>query len=171
MPSLGTQIDRMGRPAINTAVNKTFEANDMVANMGKDAWNANADPATWTQYVPEIQKNLAILDSLDTNCGNQLAADKSKMDAARYAPLAGVLADDRLYVNMAGAMCTAYLAVEANALGVLNTDCGGRTLGYDVMDISYTVLATGALDASVKDDVPASNAAMGTTFPYLATPY
>ena len=170
MPTLGTQIDRMGRPAINTALNKTFESDVMVANTGKDAWNANADQATWTQYVPEIQKNLAILDSLDTNCGNQLAADKTKTDAARYAPLASVLADDRLYVNIAGTTCTQYLGVEANVLGLMNTDCGGRALAYDVIDLSYSALAAGAL-SGVSDGIPASNAAQGTTFPYLATPY
>lgn len=171
MPTLGTQIDRMGRPAINTAVNKTFASDSNAADMGKDAYNATSDPTKWKDFVPEIQTNLAILDSLDTVCGNQLAADMTKMDPTRYAPLAGVLADDRLYVNTAGAMCTTYLAVEANALGVANMDCGGRTLAYDVIDTSYTLLATGALDGSVGDDVPISDAAKGTMFPYLADPH
>lgn len=171
MPNLGTQIDRMGRPAINTAANKTFEPDMTAADMGKDGWNANSNPATWAMYIPEIQANLAILDSLDTVCGNQLAADMSKNDPSRYAMLAGVLADDRLYVNVDGAMCTTYLGVEANALGVTNSDCGGRTLVYDVIDASYTALATGALDGSVGDNVPITPAAQGTTFPYLIDPY
>lgn len=170
MPSLGTQIDRMGRPAINTVLNKTFEANDTVANMGKDAWNANANRSTWSQYVPEIQTNLAILDSLDTNCGNQLLADKNKTDPTRYATLAGMFADDRLYVNIASTTCIFYLGVEANAIGVVNMDCGGRTLAYDVIDNSYSALISGAF-IGIADDVPASNAAKGTTFPYLANPY
>ena len=171
MPNLGTQIDRMGRPAINTALNKTFEPNAGMADMGKDGWNANSDPSKWSMYVPEIQANLAILDSLDTVCGNQLAADMSKNDPSRYAPLAGVLADDRLYVNLAGAACNTYLGVEANALGVVNSDCGGRTLVYDVIDASYTALATGKLDGSVGDKINITDAAKGTTFPYLITPY
>jgi hypothetical protein len=172
MPTLGGQIDRMGRPAINTAANKTFEKDATKADMGKDAWNANSDPSKWkTDYVAEIQTNIAILDSLDTVCGNQLLADTTKMDPTRYAGLAGVLADDRLYVNAAGASCTTYLAVEANFLGTANTDCGGRTLAYDVIDASYTVLATGALDGSVGDAVPISDAAKGESFPYLAAPY
>jgi hypothetical protein len=172
MPVLGKQVDRMGRPAINTAGNQTFEAMIETADMGKNAYNAESDPAKWTAFVPEIEKNLAILDSLDTVCGNQLAADMSKMDPSRYAPLAGVLADDRLYVNTAGTTCGIYLGVEANALKLaVNADCGGRTLAYDVIDTSYTVLATGKLDGSVGDKVPISDSAKGTAFPYLAPPH
>lgn len=173
MPTLGTQVDRMGRPAINTAVNKTFEPNAMTADMGKDGWNANSDPATWTMYVPEIQANLAILDSLDGMCGNQLLAKPATDDPSRYAMLAGVLADDRLYVNSAGTACTAYLGVEASAVGVpgLGMDCGGRTLVYDVIDASYTALASGALDGSIGDTIAITPAAQGTAFPYLIAPY
>jgi hypothetical protein len=171
MPVLGKQVDRMGRPAINTAGNQAFEAMIETADMGKNAYNAESDPAKWTAFVPEIQKNLAILDSLDTVCGNQLAADMSKMDPSRYAKLAGVLADDRLYVNSAGAVCSTYLGVEANALGVMNADCGGRTLAYDVIDTSYTLLAAGKLDGSIGDNVPISDSAKGTAFPYLAPPH
>lgn len=161
----------MGRPAINTAGNATFEADPEKADASKNAYNTSADPAKWKDFIPEVQKNLAILDSLDANCGNQLAADKTKMDATRYAPLAGVLADDRLYVNAAGMTCGAYLGVEANALGVLpNMDCGGRTLAYDVIETSYSVLAAGAL-TGVDDTIKISESAKGTTFPYLAVPH
>lgn len=171
MPALGTQIDRFGRPAINTALNKTFETDATKKDMGKDEYNANSDPSTWAaKYVPEFEANLAILDSLDTVCGNQLLADKSKNDPSRYATLAGVLVDDRLYVKLEATACTTYLGVEADAVGVKNDDCGGRTLAYDVIDASYTALATGALDGSVGDKIPISDPAKGTTFPYLAAP-
>lgn len=171
MPTLGKQIDRMGRPAINTAANNTFEADANKAGLAKNAYNEASDMAQWASFGTEISRNLAILDSLDTVCGNQLVADPAKNDPSRYATLSGVLADDRLYVNMAGAACTTYLAVEANAVGVANMDCGGRTLAYDVIDASYTALATGKLDGSVGDDVPISASAEGTQFPYLATPH
>lgn len=171
MPTLGKQIDRMGRPAINTAANNTFEADSNKAGIAKNAYNEAGDPAQWTSFSTEISRNLAILDSLDTVCGNQLLADAAKNDPSRYAMLSGVLADDRLYVNLAGAMCTTYLGVEANAVGVANMDCGGRTLAYDVIDASYTALATGKLDGSVGDDVPISVSAEGTQFPYLAAPH
>jgi hypothetical protein len=170
MPKLGAQVDRMARPAINTAANQTFNTNPEQADQGKDGWNANADPSTWNQYIEEIQTNLAILDSLDTVCGNQLLADAAKMDPSRYATLATVLSDDRLYVNIDGATCTTYLAVEANAVGVMNNDCGGRRLSYDVIDVSYTILASGMLDASIGDTIPISDAAKGENFPHLNPP-
>ncbi|MEZ4296029.1 MAG: hypothetical protein R3B70_13720 [Polyangiaceae bacterium] len=168
-PKLGAQIDRMGRPAINTALNHTFDNNPEQADQAKDGYNA-AGKAMWSSYVSEIQTNLAILDSLDTDCGNQLLADAAKNDPSRYATLAGALADDRLYVNADGGACTTYLAVEADATGILaNTDCGGRRLAYDVIDISYSVLAAGAL-SGVGDDVDVSTAAKGEVFPHLAAP-
>lgn len=171
MPTLGKQIDRMGRPAINTAANNTFEADDAKAGIAKNAYNEASDPTQWASFATEISRNLAILDSLDTVCGNQLVADGMKNDPSRYATLSGVLADDRLYVNAAGASCTTYLAVEADFVGVKNTDCGGRTLSYDVIDASYTALATGKLDGSVGDGVPISASAEGTQFPYMAAPH
>lgn len=70
-PALGTQIDRMGRPAINTLLNHGFSADATASRTAKDAYNANATPATWISSVPEFMKNLGILDSLDTGfCGN-----------------------------------------------------------------------------------------------------
>ena len=168
-PTLGAQIDRMGRPAINTALNHTFDLDATAKDNAKDAWNANGDPSKWGDYVPEIEKNLAILDSIDTNCGNQLLADKNKTDPSRYAPLVGVLANDRLFIKTDAAKCSIYLAVEANAVGIANADCGGRLLSYDVIETSYSVLAAGAL-AGIDDDVTISDAAKGETFPYVLPP-
>jgi hypothetical protein len=69
-PTLGTQIDRMGRPTINTLLNHGFDPAP-AAQTAKDAYNANSMPATWVQYVPEFAKTLGILDALDTGfCGN-----------------------------------------------------------------------------------------------------
>src|SRR5438045_6193332 len=39
-PALGAQIDRMGRPAINTALNNTFNADAASKGKAKDAYNA-----------------------------------------------------------------------------------------------------------------------------------
>jgi hypothetical protein len=85
-----------------------------------------------------------------------------------------VLADDRLYLNTkvgdSGALtCGQYLAVEANATGIVpNQDCGGRTLAYDVIDTTYSALAAGVL-SGVTDGV-ASDGKPTTTFPFLAAP-
>lgn len=166
-PALGPQIDRMGRPAINTALNNTFEPDDATKDAAKDAWNTAAR-ASWNTYSGEVAKNLAILDSLDANCGNQFLAGDMPV-AGRYDTLAGVLADDRLWVNLNSDSCDIYLAVEANATGAqANNDCGGRRLSDDVIERSYSLLAAGAL-TGIDDTIAADPIKTGgETFPYLA---
>jgi hypothetical protein len=167
-PKPGALIDRMGRPAINTALNHTFDNNPEAKEAAKNKWNTD-EPEAWTSHQPEVEKNLAILDGIDTTCGNQLLAG---MDVApgRYSGLAGALTDDRLWLNTGAMACQAYLAVEANATGVLaNMDCGGRKLGYDVIDVSYSVLAAGAL-SGVTDAVGTPSDVGGEVFPYLTPP-
>jgi len=170
VPTLGTQIDRMGRSGINTAVTDPFFADATAHGQTTDQYNGLA-PAQWASFAPRIAANLAILDSLDTVCGNQLLAGP---DAApgRYDTLAGVLADDQLYLNTASGTCTQYLAVEANAVGIANSDCGGRTLFYDTIDTSYSVLAAGVL-SGVGDGIPtdADGNRSATAFPFLGTPF
>jgi hypothetical protein len=50
-----------------------------------------------------------------------------------------------------------------------NMDCGGRKLSYDVIDISYSVLATG-MPQGVTDGIDKPANVDGATFPYLADP-
>jgi len=168
-PSLGLQIDRMGRPAINTALNATFESDAEIKGAAKDAYNA-AGPATWSSFEGEIKKNLAILDSLDTNCGNQLLAGAG---ANRYATLASVLANDQIFVNSASGTCGVYLGLEGEFVGALKAGeggCGGRTPVDDVIERSYSVLAAGIL-AGVDDTITKDDADHDiTTFPWLAAP-
>ncbi|HEX4515431.1 MAG TPA: DUF4331 family protein [Polyangiaceae bacterium] len=164
-PTLGTQVDRMGRPAINTALNHVFDTNTAAKGTAKDAYNADTNVAGWqAAYSAQFAGNLGIFDALDTVCGNQIAFAK----ANSYSTLAGVTADDRLYLNTAGTTCTTYLAVEANVLGITNTDCGGRGLAYDVIDATYSAVAVGAF-TGVGDGISADPTKTGgTTFPYLA---
>src|SRR5262245_31090997 len=71
-PMLGTQIDRMARAAINTALTHGFDGTAAAAT-AKDAYNADSTPANWvgTTNVAEFMKNLGIIDALDTGfCGN-----------------------------------------------------------------------------------------------------
>ncbi|MFN7955807.1 MAG: DUF4331 family protein [bacterium] len=169
-PTLGAQIDRMARPAVNTALDHTFDLDADRKGMSKDAYNANASPTDWVAaYTNEVRANLAILDSLDSVCGNQLFADAT---APRYGTLAAVLADDRLYLNTGSTTCTTYLAVEANATGIIpNGDCGGRTPLYDVIDTTYSVVALGAVSGFGDtidrdgDSTPSLSA-----FPFLGAP-
>src|SRR5262249_12852356 len=176
-PHLGrVQIDRMGRAGVNTALTNPFfnpsvPAQEAMHEAVQDEYNGAANPAQWaTMFSAEIAANLAILDSLDRNCGNQLLAGPSPV-AGRYNTLANILADDQLYVNTASGSCSQYLAVEANAIGITNNDCGGRTPLEDTIDTTYSLLAAGTL-SGVTDGVPidGDGTASITDFPFLDQP-
>ena len=66
VPAIGTtQIDRMGRPAINTALNKSLDdatPTSLAGDAAKDAYNADANKATWqASYTGEFAKNIAMM--------------------------------------------------------------------------------------------------------------
>lgn len=145
--SLG-QIDRMGRPGINTALI------DLLASTGKkDAYNRAEDPAAWAaEFQSEIASNLAALDTLDGTTGNTLLPPAS---------LAPVLVDDRLLVDTSVASCDAYLAVE---LGVAD-QCGGRTLARDVIDDTLGAI----VGPGVSDNV-ANDSTFLADFPFIGAP-
>jgi len=184
-PTLGAQIDRFGRPAINTALNHTFDTS-AAKGPAKDAYNADSDAGAWgAEYTPQFALNLAIYDSLDTGgftdggggCGNQFLA-QDDAGAARYHALAGVLANDKMWIYTGSTTCTQYLGVELVATGAIppNPDggavdqCGGRTLGEDVIDETYSVVASGML-SGVSDGIGAvASKTDGTAFPYLSDP-
>lgn len=181
-PKVGAQIDRMGRAAINTALTDPF---GLVVNTTtdafKDAYNAESNPAMWqSKFMTAMQTNLAVLDAADTVCGNSVGVMGDGVDAGnRYAFIAGVLADDELYVNATSGTCGLYLAVEANALGLsaAASDCGGRTPLEDVADESYTLLTAGVAaflsnPHAVTDgiDADADHTASTTDFPFLQAP-
>ena len=211
-PAIGTtQLDRMGRPAINTALNFTFTDQSMV-DAKKDAYNADAMKTGWTTtWTAEFAKNLAFLDVLDggiqgnglcetgethantpqdcpgttdvgavIGCGNQLAINKNGANNLQaYGQLAGVLADDRLYVDTSKTQCTQYLAVELGVVGGSNhTTCGGRSPTYDVIDVTYSALALGTAGFStdgqmtpVFGDMVSAHTDYLSTFPYLGLPH
>ncbi|MEA2747698.1 MAG: hypothetical protein QOI41_1841, partial [Myxococcales bacterium] len=81
-PTLGAQIDRLGRPAINTALTATFETDAGVKGAKKDAYNQDNAQAGWNpKYIPEQAGNLAIFDALDAVCGNQFLAQDGGVNA------------------------------------------------------------------------------------------
>jgi hypothetical protein len=177
-PTLSTtQIDRMGRAAINTALTNTFGTIPTeTREVSEDKYNENADPTTWgSSYTADIAKNLAIYDSVDTptpnGCGNQPLAGGSKA-AGAYDALAAVLADDRLRVYGGTGTCAKYLHVEASVVGSTTpADCGGRKPSYDAMDVTYSFLVGLAFDPpAFGDNVATPASAQVTTFPYLAAP-
>ena len=171
-PTLGTQIDRMGRPAINTAGNNAFTVDATAKGTAKDAYNKEADETKWAAFTDEVIKNLAIYDALDGVCGNQ-AFVGTGTDKAKYATLAGVLVDDRLWVNTASTTCANYLGVEANATKfLLNSDCGGRKPSYEVIKLTYGLLAAGVYDATAVTDgtTQVDSKTKVAAFPYFAPP-
>jgi hypothetical protein len=177
IPALGTQIDRMGRPAINTALNNFF-ADDTPRGAAEDAWNANTAAADWvTDHKEDVRGGLAAMDSLDTDltnggCGTQVGYD-ALSNTDDYNSLATILTNDWLVVkgNAMGG-CSTYLGVEANFLGTTNDDCGGRTPTYDVIETTYSAIS--GVGLSGFDDgitLPAkTSTAFAAGFPYLAAP-
>ena len=171
-PTLGAQIDRFGRPAINTALNHAFDINASAKGAAKDAYNADQGESGWkAAYTAQFAANLGVLDSLDTmtnpgdGCGNQLGFTLS----GSYSGLAAILTDDRQYLDSSQSTCTTYLSVELNALTAgTDSECGGRKLGYDVIATTYGA-ASGA--NGFDDGVTAPSSAPSETFPYLADPH
>jgi hypothetical protein len=178
-PTLGAQIDRLGRPAISTALVHTFDLDAAAKGAAKDAYNQDGDASNWVQtYAPEFAKNLAIIDALDGTCGNQVLYS-GPASATSYATLAGLLAGDELYLDTTLGSCQAYLAVEFEIVaGVAPTQCGGRAPSNDVIDTSYSALAAGlagfdptTLAPLVKDNVAAHGDVDDATFPFLGAPH
>ena len=205
-PTLGAQIDRIGRAGVNTALTDPFWNDGTQTKLGhhakQDKYNAASDPTAWATTVLTtggptslalVKGAIAAYDSLNgtsdgialgDGCGDQLAY--GALSNADYTTLATVLVDDQIYVNTSSGSCTSYLAVEANVLGVTNTDCGGRTPNYNTIDITYSALASGALvtganatclngtatcgvSSGVTAD-PDANVAVPATFPFLGDP-
>lgn len=194
------QIDRMGRPAINTALTDTFViGNDTTGAIegvsaddtraaAQDAYNADGSENDWDVSFGTFAANLAVLDALDTGvgglsnvdaCGNQPGAGTQTTTGERYALVAGVLANDRLWVNTAGEGCSAadpgfgsgYLALEAAALGGGETTaCGGRRPIDDTIDVTYTVVS-GTFPTPFGDGIDAPSSNPGEVFPYMAPPH
>ena len=192
------QIDRMGRPAINTALSGTFVianpdgsvdavSTDPLRFAAEDAYNADGLPSNWDSNQGMFAANLAILDALDTGvgglsnadaCGNQpgYAGGACTGAGTCYGLIATVLSDDVLWVDTAGVGCSAaaapfgsgYLAVEFNALGVANTGCGGRRPIDDVIDVTYGVVA--GVPGMFGDNVAPPAGLHPELFPYLKAP-
>lgn len=176
-----TQVDRMARAGVNTAVTDPFflsgDADDN-AEHGQITDNYNSlttQAASVANFAGIFEANIAIYDGLDTTCGNQLAAGPNPVPG-RYSFLAGALANDEIFVNSASGTCNQYFGVELDALtpdpADRSGDCGGRTPLYDVIDVTYSALAVGSTggvgDGVDSDPDPVTHSA--TAFPFLAPP-
>ncbi len=184
-PTLGAQIDRMGRAGVNTALTAPFYDPAMAAQktaheMAQDQYN-QAPPSMWSTFVPEIAGNLPVYDAIDGTCGNQPLAATGPVDGgptAAYGTLATVLSDDELYLDTSVATCDPtknYLAVEVGFITKTTpASCGGRTPLDNVIDVTYAVLSGGLISGvpvinGVTADADAIKA-NNTSFPFLGAP-
>lgn len=174
-PVAGAQIDRVGRPLIQTLLVNPLDGDGKQAAQLAD-WNANGDAATWVGgFSAPLSASLGLYDVMDGRCGNQVrydaAAGGADFTPAGYVTLASALADDRLFLDTTRTTCRQFFAVELTALQMMSVaDCGGRAPGYDVADFLFGLLAGSNLPVS--DNVPADSgrAASPDTFPFLADP-
>ena len=168
VPALGEPVDRIGRTLTGNALIGLF-APPEVSDRRKEQYNRAAQ-SDWPQFAGDIQRALGLYDAFDGVCGNQWLAGKQADASQRYRKLAELLADDRLWVDSRSKVCTRYLAVEQNAMGAKNADCGGRTPNYDAIDVYRSLLVNGSEhgidDGVARDDKVHSE----TAFPFLAAP-
>jgi hypothetical protein len=151
-----SQIDRMGRPGINTVFipNNPFPP-DRVADgkaSKKTTFNhgqPSTDVANWTA---EVVDTLQTTFSLNNAGGPLGGTDNPSDDAAKITGLAGVLLPDILTVDV------------SNAAGFLN----GRQPSDDVIDAELGLVTEGFVTT---DCVGSNDKAFPTTFPYLAEPH
>jgi Domain of unknown function (DUF4331) len=139
------QIDRMGRPAVNTVFVPTnpFEPNEP---SGKNTFNAAQPRNDVARFRAEVVDTLQVLHSLNDNSGDNKADDAMKING-----LADVLLPDILTFDT------------AKSDGFLN----GRRLQDDVIDAELGLITEGAVKT---DCVSRNDRAFRASFPYLATP-
>ena len=110
-----------------------------------------------------MKLSLGIFDALDNTCGNQTVY--GGLSQPNYSLLAQILAGDALQVDTSKTVCNSYLGVEVGS----TTDCGGRKLEHDVIDVTYTALVSGGATA-VNDGPIGQNTAPLSSFPFMAPP-
>jgi len=167
-------LDRMARPFVgNTLLGVAPFSTDEASGAERERFNA-AGPGARTAFVGRIEKSLAFEDSLDGKCGNQLLASKTSASLSRYRVLAGMFADDRLWVNSAARSCRQFLAVELAALAGRKdyaADCGGRSPTYEAPNMWRSLLVGGSTDVIEWDGLSGDDhVASAVTFPFLAAP-
>lgn len=188
-PNIGAQLDRVGRPLVNLLLVNPFEqaltggGADTKPRM-QDAYNASVNPANWkANYTarPWIADAMAFWDGVDSTCGNQFTPPSGML----YTTLAGVLADDYLFIDTTKAACNRYLAVELGD----TTNCGGRqpditgtsnlgtvSINNNVVDTTLNLLigvpaaAANVYANGVTKDADGVPLGINTTLPFLLGP-
>ena len=167
----GKQIDRAARPLTGGALLGPL-ATDEISGRMKEDYNA-ATPQGAAQFLPEIEKSLALYDAFDGKCGNQLLSAGAAPAPQRYEKLARILADDRLWVNTESTVCTQLFGVELASLAghtEAAIDCGGRTPLYSAANVYRSLLVDGTT-TSISDGLDRDEKRHSETeFPFLAAP-
>lgn len=168
------QLDRMGRPFVgNTLLGVSPFSDDAPSGDERERFNATTVKGS-AVFAPRIARSLAMQDSLDGRCGNQILADGTADPARRYQTLARVFADDRLWVNSAARTCAQFFAVELAALArrrEFSDDCGGRSPVYDTPNVWRSLLVAGGIGGTEWDGLSRDeHAPSGSIFPFLAPP-
>jgi hypothetical protein len=145
------QIDRMGRPAINTVFipNNPLppdRTSDGKASK-KDTFNVSAPREDQANFRSEVVDTLTVLYSLNDGAGD----DKSD-DAGRISGLADVLLPDILTFDT------------SKSDGFLN----GRRLADDVIDAELGLITEGLVSTDCVSD---NDRAFRASFPYLGAPH
>ena len=152
------QVDRMGRPAINTVFNGLILPSSSDYNgLEKDAFNfqrPNKDRSTTTDNVK------AVLNAI----GNVLTANSATpYTAGEVSAIAGVLLPDELTLTLGSN------AGFASGTSLATLALNGRKLGDDVIDAEFALLTNFAITTG--DGVGANDKGFSSSFPYLAKPH
>jgi hypothetical protein len=146
----GKQIDRMGRPAINTVFlpNNPFpgEQKDQVPSK-KSTFNKAQPKNDQSAFRGEVVNTLKVLFSLNDAAGDDKADDQKQIDG-----IADILLPDVLTFDT------------AKSDGFLN----GRKLADDVIDAELGLVTEGTVKT---DCVSKNDRAFWPSFPYLAAPH
>jgi len=160
VPSNGgyKQVDRVGRPAINTVFNGLILPSSSDYNgLEKDAFNMQGprkDRGTTTDNVTTV---------LNAIGGVLTANAATPYTAGQVAAIAGVLLPDELTLTLGSG---AHFA-SGTSLGTLALN--GRRLGDDVIDAEFALLTNFVITTG--DGVNHNDVAFPTLFPYLASPH
>ncbi len=151
-----TQIDRMGRPAINTVFNGLIlPASSDYNGLEKDAFNfqrPSKDRGTTKDNVTTVLN--AIGTVLTANAATAYSAGE-------VSAIANVLLPDELTLKLGS---NAHFA-SGTSLGTLALN--GRKLGDDVIDAEFALLTNFVITTG--DGVNANDKAFSSSFPYLAS--
>jgi hypothetical protein len=152
------QIDRVGRPAINTVFNGLIlPASSDYNGLEKDAFNnqlPSADRRTTTDNVTTV---------LNAIGGVLTANSATAYTPAQVAAIASVLLPDELTLKLGSG------APFASGTSLASLSLNGRRLGDDVIDAEFALLTNFVITTG--DGVSHNDVPFRSTFPYEAAPH